>query len=275
MLLVAVFARVHTSLEDFMVDPRNILLLWRARKLSHAQAIEQLHLCRGFNTKGGVAEVEYIMAWEKRQAAEKERKRLTQMLSTSMRPFITHDVVEKWKQQYMPSSYGNIRRFELLLLRGPSRMGKTCYAESLFGEEFTLVVQCQGLDGDLPSLREFDRDVHRCIVFDEIEQSQVLKNKALFQAGKNIVDLAQSRCGGFRYSIWPYQIAMICCSNKFAMSVEEGLEDPEDENWLRGNVRIAELGPDQTWFAPCPGGAPDSADPGAAARAVQYAAAGA
>ena len=80
--------------------------------------------------------------------------------------------------------------------------GKSSFAESLFGGENTLLVNCQGLEADLHSLRDFGRSRHRCIVFDESLHVQVLNNKSLFQAGKNLVWLGQSRRGGFAYPIW-------------------------------------------------------------------------
>ena len=172
------------------------------------------------------------------------------LLARHLRPFIKHPMVEQWKQQYDPSRYGEDRRFQTLLLRGASRKGKTCFAESLFGEKNSIIVQCQGLGTNLPSLRHFDRTVHRCIIFDEVSHEQILNNKALFQAGKNVLDLAQSNCGGFHYSIWPYQIAMVCCSNKFATTLHEGLSDVEAEDWLQQNLCIVGLEKNQSWFVP-------------------------
>ena len=173
--------------------------------------------------------------------------------SLAMNAFIKHDVVEDWKLQYTPARYGVAQHFKILVLRGESMEGKSSFAKSLFGEQQTLLLNCQGLDSDLPSLRDFHRSLHRCIVFDEVVHTQVLNNKSLFQAGKNIVWLGQSRCGGFAYPIWPYQIAMVCCSNKFAVTQAEGLQSAEDEDWMSKNLVVVELPRHACWFtSACP-----------------------
>ena len=64
------------------------------------------------------------------------------------------------------------------------------------------------------------------------------------------MELSQSKCGGFRYSVWPYQVAMICCSNEFPVSTDEGVSSEAEADWLRHNVVVVELTGDQTWFVP-------------------------
>ena len=65
-----------------------------------------------------------------------------------------------------------------------------------------------------------------------------------------MLELSQSKCGGFRYSVWPYQVALICCSNNFPVNAEEGLEDEAHINWIKHNTTLVELAADQTWFVP-------------------------
>ena len=59
------------------------------------------------------------------------------------------------------------KRFPLLVLRYPSQVGRDSFAQSILGKAATPSVQCQGLGKDLPSLRKFRPDAHKCIVFDE------------------------------------------------------------------------------------------------------------
>jgi len=181
--------------------------LWRVRKLTHAECMRQLSLTRCPNVESLINNVRYVQQLEHKQEWEKQRLTVTRSLASLANAFIKHDVVENWKMQYTSSKHGVERRFKILVLRGESMAGKSSFAESLFGEENTLLLNCQGLESDLPSLRDFDRSRHRCIVFDEAVHMQVLNNKSLFQAGKNRVWLGQSRCGGFAYPIWPYQTA--------------------------------------------------------------------
>jgi hypothetical protein len=212
------------------------------------ECIRQLTLTRCHNLDSLISNVRHVQQLDFKQEWAQQRLVVTRSLASSALPFLRHDVVENWKLQYTPAKYGVERRFKILVLREASMAGKSSFAKSLFGEENTLVVNCQGLDADLPSLRDFDRGIHRCIVFDEAAHTQVLNNKSLFQAGKDMVILDQSRCGGFAYAIWPYQIAMVCCSNLFPVTQAEGLLSAEEEDWLTKNVVVVELPKSACWY---------------------------
>lgn len=239
----------HIPCQDFTVEPNFVLSLWTAKKFSHEQAIADLYRTRCPAAAQVIQFVKFIQQHEKEKDEEVQQQFVEQELAKGLRPFIKHCAVEKWKMQYLPEMFGRLHRFKVLVLRGNSQAGKTLFAQSLFGEKQTLTVQCQGLaDDDLPSLRALDRSKHSCIVFDEVRPLQVLNNKAFFQAGKCPVELAQSKCGGFRYRVWPYGLAMICCSNKFPMTVSEGLPTAEDEDWLGANCIVASFFRGQTCY---------------------------
>jgi hypothetical protein len=222
------------------------------------ECIRQLTLTRCSNLASIIENVRHVQQLEFKQEWAQQRRLVTRSLASSALPFLRHEVVEDWKLQYTPAKYGVERRFKILVLRGASMAGKSSFAESLFGEENTLVVNCQGLETYLPSLRDFDRGIHRCIVFDEATHTQVLNNKSLFQSGKNMVTLSQSRCGGFAYAIWPYQIAMVCCSNLFPVTQAEGLLSAEEEAWMTKNVVVVELPKSACWYIPASSQASDA-----------------
>ena len=75
----------------------------------------------------------------------------------------------------------------MLVLRGEFMLGRSSFANSLFGKENTLLVKCQRSESELPSLRDFDESKHCCIVFEESVHIQVFNCKDLFQAKENIV----------------------------------------------------------------------------------------
>ena len=141
-------------------------------------------------------------------------------------------------------------RYITLLLRGGTQQGKSMMAKHLMGEDATLLVNCQGLGSVLPDLSALNDPDHkyRAVVYDEISWKQVTNNKQVFQAPNEMVALGQSACNQHRYQINPFGVAMICCSNDFPMSVAEGLEKEEDEEWLKGNVAVVELPAGSTWF---------------------------
>ncbi len=104
-----------------------------------------------------------------------------------------------------------------LPLKGKSQSGKTHKAISIFGHSRFLVVNCQGLGANLPSLCTFSRENHMCIIFHECCSRHVLANKLVFQAGVDPVTLGQSVCNAHAYQIWLHAVPMILCSNDFQM----------------------------------------------------------
>ena len=245
--------------QDFPVEPSNIMALWTNRKFSHEQAIADLYRCRFPAADKLIDFVQKIADHEQEELEAAQQRVVTAKLEETLLPFIKLSEVERWQQQYLPANFGRLRRFKVLVLRGDSQAGKTMFAESLWGTRFTLTVQCQGLVDDLPSLRHLDRAHHNCVVFHEVEPSQALSNKAFFQAGRSPVELSPSKCGGFRYRVWPYQLALVCCSETFPMTIREGLHSPEDEDWLRANCIVVSFFIGHTCFVPNNGAAASSA----------------
>lgn len=149
-------------------------------------------------------------------------------------PFHDHPMIPLWLGQYIDTSAA-LYRHKSLLIRGKSRSGKTQKACSIFGFSASLVVNCQGIGSNLPSLTHLDRSVHKAIIFDEANYEQVVSNKQFFQAGARAVQLGQSACNQFAYSVFVYKLPIILCSNKFPITVEEGLSE-EDADWLGANI---------------------------------------
>ena len=110
------------------------------------------------------------------------------------------------------------------------------------------MVNCQGLGTNLPSLRQFSREKHLCIIFDECSSQQVLANELVFQAGVDPVTLGQSACNVHAYEIWLHAVPMILCSNDFQMvsSNNEAMTQAE-EDWLTTNIIDGSLPAGETW----------------------------
>ena len=168
-------------------------------------------------------------------------------LERSLGSFCAHPKVDEWLEQRAHDALRPHFRSKSLLLRGKSRSGKSQKALSLFGYTRTLLVNCQGLESALPSLRAYDRVKHDAIVFDEVDERQILANKLVFQCGPWPVELSQSVCSQHCYTRWFHGCAMILCSNTFRMTQQEGL-GAEAEDWLTSNVIDARLGADEVWY---------------------------
>ena len=176
-------------------------------------------------------------------------------LEQSLGSFRSHPTVDAWLLERSLDAARPRFRSKCLLLRGKSRSGKSQKALSLFGYKRTLSVKCQGLGTGLPSLRPFLHAHHEAIVFDEIDEQQVLANKLMFQCGPWPVQLSQSVCNQHAYERWFYGCAMILCSNTFRMTAAEGLS-VEAEDWLTANVMDACLSAGEVWYELQPKPAP-------------------
>lgn len=205
---------------------------WRLRKISDEVAVEDLLGTRDGRSKSAVGLIQWRSELLRKEEHEALTGRILDKQQAACLPFHQHPKIDKWYEQYQDEA---AFRFRMLLFRGSSRSGKTQKACSLFGFRNTMLVNCQGLGNHLPSLLKLDRQRHHALVLDEVSESQVLSNKAFCQAGARAVELGQSACNQFAYSIFCYRLPIILCSNKFKMSEEEGL-DPEDADWLQQNV---------------------------------------
>jgi len=242
--------------QDLQVSARTIWQLWRQRKISSAVALEDLLLSRDV---GSQRFSDLVRRAEQAAGAEMWRRCATsvhkQLLGT-LQPALPHAVVTSWIREFTLPKW----RYKLLLLSGPSRIGKSIRAKTLFDPERYFLVTCQGLGSDLPSLREFDRDFHQVIIWAEITPQQVLANKVVFQGGVDRVSMAQSRCNGFAYSVWLWQAPQVLCSNYFpleevAADRESGREciSAEGADWLRANIVEAAPPDGMKWCDECAG----------------------
>lgn len=221
--------------------------MWQQHKMTAAHAMQELLHSRTVTATSMIGRLKEHMAAEEEQRALAMLHHERQLLDTSFQRFRLHPAISVFLAQFnavQPQS-----RYKSLLLRGPSRCGKTQKALSLFGADSTLSVNCQGVAPHLPSIRAFVRKQHAAILWDEIVESQVLSNKLCFQSGLTPVTLGQSACNQHAYQVILYKIPMILCSNTFRMGDEEGSDlAEEDRDWLSENIVVAELGPGEKWF---------------------------
>lgn len=222
---------------------------WQKRKVSSEQAKEDLARSRCCRAVANIMLIEALDQREQEIALRERVGAVLDKLENSLGRFRSHPRLDAWLAERAHQAATVHFRSRSLLLRGKSRSGKSQKALSLFGYTRTLLVNCQGLDTALPSLRPFQHGHHDAIVFDEISERQVLANKMVFQCGPWPVQLSQSVCNQHAYERWFYGCAMILCSNTFRMTVEEGL-DEEEEDWLRANIVDACLPAGEVWYVP-------------------------
>ena len=207
--------------------------LWRRGKITLNTCRADCLRVREVGVQRVVAFLEWYEAHHTRAQHELFTGRIMQMEERQCRPFIHHELIDTWLLQYHGGELH--ARFRTLLLRGVTRSGKTQKACSIYGFARTLVVNAQGLENNLPSLAHLDRKKVDALVLDEGTHQQVLHNKQFFQAGARAVQLGQSKCNQFSYSVFVYKLPIIITSNYFPMTVSEGLSQ-EDAAWLQANI---------------------------------------
>lgn len=235
--------------QDFLISFKMIHDAWASKKITHEVARELALQSRCL----GADKLVHLITWtEEREQSEhicRKADALRVQLETGLTAFRPSRAVVEWQRQYREDAVETALRFKSLLLAGKSRSGKTRKAISIFGHTRSLVVNCQGLGSNLPSLRAFSRDKHLCIIFDECSCRQVLANKLVFQAGVDPVTLGQSACNAHAYSVWLHAVPLILCSNDFQLhSRPEERLTVEEEAWLEANIIDASLPDGEVWY---------------------------
>jgi len=234
--------------QDFPIKTEWVLSLWQQRKCTEEQAVLQLLRSRANRSLVAIENIRTTSRLLLMQRQQEEIEKVQATLFSRWNCFRPDPRVDLFLQQFKPETSGKHLRFRCLGLFGSSRSGKSCKELSLYGAQATLKISCQGLPlGVIPSIARFDREVHKCICWDEIRADQVLGNKEVFQSGPWIVSLGQSVCNQHAYDVWLYHIGHILCSNLFQMTVAQGATE-EDADWLDKNLYVATLPKGERWY---------------------------
>ena len=211
-----------------------VVNLWKQHKLGHGAFLEDALAAR-VNYVRNAELINTVRKAEQARLVTELQERVQRLLAQNAKPYRVIPAVEEWKKQYSTELFGRKGRFDFLLLKGPSKMGKTKFAMSLFGADKTLYVDCQRATD--PDLRDFVRGKHDCIIFDEAPPSFVINNKAIFQANSEGALCAQSQCNQHAYRVFLYQIALIVSTNVWIDEQDQS----GDAQWLRANSYHVEV----------------------------------
>ena len=245
--MIAVFGLT----QDFEVPLTRIHSSWQRGKMSTENAKAEILRSRAVGSEKMLRVIEFHEKASKDAETKNMSNHVLAKLKCKQKRFRQDRTVDEWARQFVNVYTNPLHRYNSLLLRGESRAGKTAFAVSLFGFERTLVVNCQGCSPDLPSIEAFDQSRHVAIVWDEIDEQQVLHNKQVFQAPAHVVTLGQSKCNQFAYSKLLHGVAMVLCSNTFAYPrapCNTTKLTPMDENWITSNIYEVQLPPGEVWY---------------------------
>jgi hypothetical protein len=211
----------------FPVSPEWITALWQGCKITKNTAEQEYVKCKK-NIRAYIDNVSYHTQYVRSEAVAERKAAAVQQLQPLMREAIRIEVVES---EFLPQFTRPSFRRKFLVLSGPTQVGKTVYARSLFGHEATLELNCSGVLQ--PDLRAFDPLRHKCIIFDEGSTAMVLAQKKLFQGPAEEVALGHSATNMYAYNVFVYGVAMVVTSNTWPE--EMASLRPCDRDWIEGN----------------------------------------
>ena len=214
----------YTPNEAYAVKSQWCMDLWQTQKVTDLLGCCAFYLCLTPQIKSV-----YEVTMNKRKADDKRqgREERIQRLRNSKVPFKVYPEIEEWKAQYEIE----LDRYNFLILSGPTKVGKTQLAKSLFKNPFTHT--------DAVCWTGYDDEVHDCIIFDDIKSiyRYVSENKSLFQAG-SMARVQTSVTNVYSLEIDVIQKPIIITTN-----------DPPMGPWILGNSISIEI-LDQTWAEP-------------------------
>ena len=236
--------------QEIFPETKFINKLWQTRKISSDTAMRDLLKSRSRGAYGVFMQIQKIRREEIRYELEDESERILRKLYAARAPTRRHLTVNEWFQHVQGLEEETMERAKNLLLLGDSWSGKTSAATSWTKPEETLLVNCQGLpDGTLPSIDGAHERGKKWIIWEEIKVQQVLQNKRLFQSTAYTLQLGDSACHAFSYTVLPYKFRHILCTNIFPMTrAEDPTLTEADEDYLSKNFYIPLLKPKQRWF---------------------------
>lgn len=248
-VFVSVAASCPCVPQDFTVSTKTVWELWQHRKMSAEDCKQELLKSRHMAAVRYMNLLDTHIAEERRQLHLKTLELARGMVEQEFTRFRGHPLLDEFMAQFQGPTAKPLARYRCLLLRGESRAGKTQRALSLFGSECTLSVNCQGVSPGLPCIKTFTKSRYAAILWDEIDEQQVLQNKLCFQSGLQVVTLGQSACNAFAYDVLLHAVPMLLCSNTFSMTTSRGKDlPPEDAQWLAMNIIEVRLAEGEKWY---------------------------
>ena len=221
---------------DFAVKPEWIMNMVQAEKMTFASAMQQMSKCGKSYTRN----MQDLQAW---QAAKAELeladhvRRVQAHHSATNYGFKVYPEVEAWKASVWQP---HLRRKKILVIEGPSGVGKTEFIKQLAGPERTLEISADGMTS--PYLRNFIASQHKVIFWDECVVDMVIAYRKLFQCPASWITLGVSPTGRDVYRVWLNDAAHVIASNRWQQGLDN-LVNPADRSWIEENqvyLRVTE-----------------------------------
>ena len=157
-------------------------------------------------------------------------------LRKELRSFKKFPAVDAWLRKYASGRLCD--RKKVLVLTGPSGVGKTAFVRNLFGAGSVLELNAAGLS--CVNLQAFDPEQHRCILWDEAGPRLIADNRKVFQHPACWVDIGHSPTGQHIQHVWLNDSVSCVCTNRWHEDVE-AIPSELDRQWLQSNVVVVRV----------------------------------
>ena len=219
---------------DFNVNPRWVSVWMQRGKLTYAKA-QELYVKCGANVRTNLGNIEAIQAGLS-MITQKHRLEMviSELNKRRKRSVSPGEAYAEWESQYDTIQ----DRYTTLILNGKSRVGKTMFCVYMFDDRSkVLLLNCSG--NFLPSLRDFDPNMHLGICFDEITPYTILHNKPVFQCGPHLITTADSPAHAYAVKVVLSGIRLMGCCNDWHEQMEYVTEN--DKEWLEANTKVIDV----------------------------------
>ena len=208
--------------------------LWQAYKLTDETYESYLHLCRD-SAPARAKNLEVCRAWRKKRELEKKVEQRVKRIRANpelYQSFAEVPEVKPWLQEFEKDAL----RYPLLLVHGPSRVGKTEWACSLFKKPLKVLLGDKDFFPD--GLRKLDRDCHDALVLDDLRDLKFVRdNQEAFQGKYDaLVEFGSSATGMYSYSLDLYRFPVVLTINNDTKNLQ--LLETDDFLSKRENVYL-------------------------------------
>jgi len=156
----------YSPFVDYTIVPARLDGWWSQGKLDDTMYEYYAAMC-GVGFRNRKFDIDMRRASLANKAMEEESARISESLAAMRGKPREYAVVEAWKAQYTQKK----PRYDFLVIRGASKVGKTTFCRSIFSNP--CITRVGGATE--PNLRRFVRGVHDCIVLDQIHESAFIR----------------------------------------------------------------------------------------------------
>ena len=208
--------------------------LWKAYKLDCEVYEEYLHLARD-GIPGRKRNFQAYTEWKKQKDFDLEVAARVQRIRSNLSlftPFSKVEAADEWLELFNHDAL----RYPVLLVHGPSRCGKTEWAESLF--KCPLVLKVGVLTHFPEGARRLDRRKHDGLVLDDVRDLQFLSDHQEKLQGKysGAVELATTPSGQYAFCVDFFRLPVVATVNDSTRNL--GFLASHDFVANRDNVRL-------------------------------------